>query len=129
MCEDRFTEVADEQDLSSLRSRSANAAAGGLGEWLPEDHLACVISDIVDQLDLSAITACYEQGRRGGPLSNPRMIVKVLLYGERIGVASLRRIARRCPMTLLFGCGPESTRAALIDRKGTWPVCHGSPWA
>ena len=30
-------------------------------EWLPEDHLAYFISDVVDQLDLSAITARYEQ--------------------------------------------------------------------
>ena len=28
-----------------------------LQEGLPEDHLACFISDIVDQLDLSEITA------------------------------------------------------------------------
>ena len=39
-----------------------------LQEWLPEDHLAYFISDIVDQLDLSDITARYEQeggaGRR-----------------------------------------------------------------
>ncbi len=24
-----------------------------LQEWLPEDHLACFISDVVDQLDLA----------------------------------------------------------------------------
>ena len=37
-----------------------------LQEWLPDDHLA---SDVVDQLDLSDITARYEQERRGGPLT------------------------------------------------------------
>ena len=37
-----------------------------LQEWLPEDHLAYFISDMVNQLDLSAITARYEQERRGG---------------------------------------------------------------
>ena len=36
-----------------------------LQEWLPEDHLAYFISDIVDQLDLSEITGRYEQERRG----------------------------------------------------------------
>ncbi len=30
-----------------------------LQEWLPEDHLAYSISDVVDQLDLSDITARY----------------------------------------------------------------------
>ena len=36
-----------------------------LREWLPEDHLAYFISDLVDQLDLSEITARYEGERRG----------------------------------------------------------------
>ena len=31
-----------------------------LQEWLPPDHLACFISDVVDQLDLSAITIRYQ---------------------------------------------------------------------
>ena len=66
-----------------------------LQEWLPEDHLAYFISDIVDQLDLSEITARYERERRGGPPYHPRMMVKVLVYGYCIGVASSRRIARR----------------------------------
>ena len=65
-----------------------------LQEWLPDDHLAYFISDVVDQLDLSSITARYEQERRGGPPYHPRMMVKVLLYGYCIGVASSRRIAQ-----------------------------------
>ena len=36
-----------------------------LQEWLPEDHLAYFVSDVVDQLDLSGITERYEQERRG----------------------------------------------------------------
>ena len=48
-----------------------------------------------DQLDLSDITARYEQERRGGPPYHPRMMVKVLLYGYCAGVASSRRIAQR----------------------------------
>jgi transposase len=31
-----------------------------LRDWLPEDHLAFFVSDLIDQLDLSAITAVYE---------------------------------------------------------------------
>ena len=65
-----------------------------LQEWLPPDHLAYFISDVVDQLDLSEITARYEE-QRGGPPYHPRMMVKVLLYGYCSGVASSRRIARR----------------------------------
>ena len=52
-----------------------------LQEWLPDDHLAYFISDVVDQLDMSEVTARYERERRGGPPYHPRMMVKVLLYG------------------------------------------------
>ena len=38
-----------------------------LQEWLPEYHLAYFISNIVEQLNLTDITARYEQDRRGGP--------------------------------------------------------------
>ena len=36
-----------------------------LREWLPEDHLAFFVSDLVDQLDLSAIMSAYEDEERG----------------------------------------------------------------
>ena len=45
----------------------------GLQEWLPDDHLAYFISDVVDQLDPSEITARYEGERRGGPPYHPKM--------------------------------------------------------
>ena len=73
-----------------------------LQEWLPPDHLAYFISDVADQLDLSAITARYEGERRGGPPYHPRMMVKVLLYGYCVGVASSRRIAQRLHEDIAF---------------------------
>ena len=73
-----------------------------LQEWLPPDHLAYFISDVVDQLDLSAITDRYEEERRGGPPYHPRMMVKVLLYGYCTGVASSRRIAQRLHEDIAF---------------------------
>ena len=73
-----------------------------LQEWLPPDHLAYFISDVVDQLDLSAITDRYEEERRGGPPYHPRMMVKVLLYSYCTGVASSRRIAQRLHEDIAF---------------------------
>ena len=73
-----------------------------LQEWLPDDHLAYFISDVVDQLDLWEITSRYEQERRGGPPYHPRMMVKVLLYGYCVGVASSRRIAQRLHEDIAF---------------------------
>ena len=71
-------------------------------EWLPDDHLAYFISDVVDQLDMSEVTARYERERRGGPPYHPRMMVKVLLYGYCVGVASSRRIAQRLHEDIAF---------------------------
>ena len=73
-----------------------------LREWLPEDHLAYFISDVVDQLDLSEITARYEGERRGGPPYHPKMMVKVLLYAYCVGVPSSRRIAARLHEDIAF---------------------------
>ena len=66
-----------------------------LRDWLPEGHLAYYVSDVVDQLDLSAIHAVYEKGMRGQPPYDPRMMTKVLVYGYCVGVFSSRRIQKR----------------------------------
>ena len=73
-----------------------------LRQWLPEDHLAYFISDVVDELDLSEITERYERESRGGPPYHPRMMVKVLLYGYCVGVSSSRRIAQRLHEDIAF---------------------------
>lgn len=73
-----------------------------LREWLPDDHLAYFVSDIVDELDLSDITVRYEQESRGGPPYHPRMMVKVLLYSYCVGVASSRMIAQRLHEDIAF---------------------------
>ena len=76
--------------------------SAALQEWLPDDHLAYFISDVVDRLDMSEVTARYERERRGGPPYHPRMMVKVLLYGYCVGVSSSRRIAQRLHEDIAF---------------------------
>jgi transposase len=61
-------------------------------DWLPEDHLAYFVSDVVDQLDLSQIEAVYEKDTRGQPPYHPRMMTKLLMYGYCTGTFSSRRI-------------------------------------
>jgi transposase len=65
-----------------------------LREWLPEEHLAYFISDVVDHLDLSAIMRRYEGEERGYPPYHPWLMVKVLLYAYCMGIPSSRRIQR-----------------------------------
>jgi len=66
-----------------------------LRDWLPENHLAYFVSDLVEQLDLSAIYAVYEQDLRGQPPYDPRMMTKLLVYGYCVGVFSARKIEQR----------------------------------
>ena len=66
-----------------------------LRDWLPEDHLAFFVSDLIDHLDLSAITTVYEEEERGYPPYHPVMLTKVLVYAYCVGVFSSRRIQRR----------------------------------
>jgi transposase len=73
-----------------------------LRDWLPADHLAYFVNDLVDQLDLSAITAPYEEEERGYPPYHPVMLTKVLLYAYCVGVFSSRKIQRRLSEDIAF---------------------------
>src|ERR1700693_4642134 len=73
-----------------------------LRDWLPEGHLVYFVSDLVDQLDLSAITKVYEAEDRGYPPYHPVMMTKVLVYAYCVGVFSSRKIQRRLSEDLAF---------------------------
>jgi transposase len=73
-----------------------------LRDWLPEDHLAYFVSELIDQLDLSAITTVYEDDERGYPPYHPVMLTKVLVYAYCVGVFSSRKIQRRLTEDVAF---------------------------
>ena len=73
-----------------------------LRDWLPENHLAYFVSDVVDNLDLSAMDAVYGDEKRGQPPYDPLMMTKVLVYGYCVGVFSSRRIERRLAEDIAF---------------------------
>jgi transposase len=73
-----------------------------LRDWLPEKHLAYFVSDVVDNLDLSAMDAVYGSEKRGQPPYDPLMMTKVLVYGYCVGVFSSRRIERRLVEDIAF---------------------------
>lgn len=71
-------------------------------DWLPEGHLAFFISETVDRLDVSAFYRPYEgDGRRNSPF-DPRMMVKILVYGYASGVRSSRKIAKKLHEDVAF---------------------------
>jgi transposase len=65
-----------------------------LREWLPQDHLANFISEVVDTLDLSEIMDRYDNSQGGQAPFHPVMMVKLLLYAYCVGVPSSRKIEK-----------------------------------
>lgn len=61
-------------------------------DWLPEDHLARFVVDVVDQLDLSSLTRQY--AGRGSKAHHPAVLLALLVYGYATGVFSSRKIER-----------------------------------
>src|SRR5487761_2320533 len=73
-----------------------------LDEWLPENHLARFISDLVENvLDLGPFLASYKEPR-GFPPYDPRLMLKLLLYGYVTGTRSSRAIERACTDVVAF---------------------------
>jgi len=73
-----------------------------LDEWLPQNHLSRFIADIVDtQLDLQKFYASYAK-TKGQPPYDPRLMVRVLLYGYCVGVRSSRELERVCVDVVAF---------------------------
>jgi len=64
-----------------------------LQDWLPNNHLARFVADVVGQLDLSEIYDRYERkDGRGLAAYHPEMLTRLLLYGYAIGESSSRQI-------------------------------------
>jgi len=81
----RFREYNPDQDFLLPPS---------LREWLPSDHLANFISDVVDRLDLSEIVNDYDNSQGGQASFHPVLMTKLVLYAYCVGVPGSRRIER-----------------------------------
>jgi transposase len=92
-------------------------------DWLPKEHLAYFILDVVGELDLSAIENVLQaKDPRGEKAYDPQMMVAVLLYSYSVGVFSSRRIARATfeDVATRFLSGdqhPHFTRIAAFRRE------------
>src|SRR5208282_849022 len=63
-----------------------------MDDWLPEQHLARFVVDIVRQLDLRELEADY-RGAGSVPF-HPALLLSVLVYGYATGVFSSRKLER-----------------------------------
>jgi transposase len=69
-------------------------------EWLPENHLARFVVEIVEQLDLGKLTTAY--CGRGSDAFHPAMMVGLLFYGYATGVFSSRKLERETYDSVAF---------------------------
>ena len=74
-----------DRDMDYLLPPSVN-------EWLPERHLARFVVEVVDGLDLSAMSRSY-RGSGSAPY-HPSVLVGLLVYGYASGVFSSRQLER-----------------------------------
>lgn len=66
-----------------------------VAEWLPEDHLAWFVIDVVAELDLSGFLVGYRADGRGGAAYDPEMMLALLVYAYSVGERSSRKIEKR----------------------------------
>lgn len=89
-------------------------------DWLPQDHLARFVVEIVDQLDISSIR--NEYGGRGSTAYEPSMMIALLFYGYATGVFSSRKIERSTYDSVAFryvagNCHPDHDTIATFRRR------------
>lgn len=100
-----------------------------LDEWLPAEHMARFIADLVDEhLDLSRIHAAYTEGR-GAPPYDPRLMVRILLYGYTVGVRSSRKLEAACVDVVAFrwlaaGTAPDYRSIARFRKRHLSALGH-----
>jgi transposase len=72
-----------------------------LQDWLPKNHLARFIVEVVEQMDLSHIEDSYS-GQGGRRPFAPKMLVALLLYGYATGIFSSRKLEQACLDSVAF---------------------------
>lgn len=91
-------------------------------DWLPEEHLAFFLLDVVAELDLAGFYAAYRADGRGGSVYDPSMMVAVLLYAYCTGERSSRRIEQRLAedvayRVVAFNQQPDHATLARFRRR------------
>ena len=89
-----------------------------LRDWLAEDHLSYFISDAVNAMDLSAFEQRYGTEGPGNQAFDPRMMVKVMIYGYATGVFSSRKVAAKLREDVAFrvlGAGNFPAHRTIAD--------------
>jgi len=93
-----------------------------VAEWLPGDHLAWFVLDVVAELDLTGFRSGYRADGRGGTAYDPAMMLAVLVYAYCTGERSSRRIERRLVEDVAFrvvAANQQPDHATIARFRGT----------
>ena len=71
-------------------------------EWLPEDHLAWFVIDVVGRMDLSAFYGAYRADGHGRAAYEPSVMVALILFAFATNVQSSRAIERHCRQDVAY---------------------------
>ncbi|MFA7180551.1 MAG: IS1182 family transposase [Bacteroidales bacterium] len=71
-----------------------------LGDLVPQAHPARIVSSVIDHLDISSIESKYKGG--GTSSYNPRMLLKVLVYGYMCNTFSGRKIEKQLKENIIY---------------------------
>lgn len=71
-----------------------------LGDMVPPTHPARIVSSVIDHLDISSIESKYKGG--GTSSYNPRMLIKVLVYGYMCNTFSGRKIEKQLKENIIY---------------------------
>ena len=87
-------------------------------EWLPDDHLAWLVLEIVGSVDRSGLHARHPNAGRGRPAYDPDMLLALLIYAYCLGVRSSRQIEQRCATDVAFRvlCAQDAPDHTTIAR-------------
>src|SRR3954454_18251011 len=101
--------------------------APSVRDWLPEDHLAWFVLEVVERLDLGAIYGQYRADGSGRPAHEPSMMVALVVYAYCVGERSSRQIERRCVQDVAFRViaanrAPDHTTIARFRQRFAGPL-------
>jgi len=91
-----------------------------LADCLPVDHIAFLIDETVNNLDLSPLEATYSDS--GCPAYDPGLMIKMLFYGHTQGVTSSRKLERAAYENNAFrflagNCQPDHGTISLFRKR------------
>src|SRR5258706_9218358 len=91
----RFSIAANVVPMNNFRTidrQTGFLLPPSVDEWLPEKHLARFVVEVIDGMDLRAMSGAYRGS--GSASYHPRLLLGILVYGYATGVFSSRKLER-----------------------------------